>query len=217
MPILSNYSTNFDSTIIIITIFSHLPVLIFLLQSIICTLFSGKISMTAAVEAREFVDKFNADYETRHRAFEEQFWGTKMALNGARYSAEELTRTKTEMEALLQDKAVLEKAQELRSQLTDDDLLIKTLDIIIRTCQCYQMNDEAAAIRRETSQIESSLEMARNTMKLGYLLDDGTFAEASSYWPKATTQVNPVLDVQPVTESSGFILPSKTEQKDITS
>ncbi len=33
------------------------------------------------------------------------------------------------------------------------------------------------------------------------------------YWPKATTQVNPVLDVQPVTESSGFILPSKTEQK----
>ncbi len=136
--------------------------------------------MTAAVEAREFVDQFNADYETRHRAFEEQFWGTKMNLQDARYSAEELTRTKTEMESLLQDKAVLEKAQQLRSQFTDDDRLIKTLDIIIRTCQCYQMNDEAAAIRRETSQLESSLEMARNAMKLGYSLDDETFVEASS-------------------------------------
>ncbi|GAX18449.1 hypothetical protein FisN_2Lh103 [Fistulifera solaris] len=136
--------------------------------------------MTVAVEAREFVDQFNADYETRHRAFEEQFWGTKMNLQDARYSAEELTRTKTEMESLLQDKAVLEKAQQLRSQCTDDDRLIKTLDIIIRTCQCYQMNDEAAAIRRETSQLESSLEMARNAMKLGYSLDDETFVEASS-------------------------------------
>lgn len=137
---------------------------------------------TAEAEASEFVDKFNADYETRHLAFEEQFWGTKMNLSDARFSAEELTRTKTAMESLLQDNTVLQKAQDLRSQLSAaaDESLTKTLDIIIRTCQCYQMNDEAAAIRRETSQLESSLEMARNAMKLGYYLDNKTFVDASS-------------------------------------
>ena len=134
----------------------------------------------AAEEARAFVDQFNADYETRHLAFEEQFWGTKMNLSDARFSAEELTRTKTHMESLLQDASVLQKAQELRSQLTTDDDLTKTLDIVIRTCQCYQMNDEAAAIRRETSQLESSLEMTRNAMKLGYSLKNDDFIEASS-------------------------------------
>lgn len=133
-------------------------------------------------EALEFVEKFNADYEARHRAFEEQFWGTKMNLKDPRYSADELTHTKTAMEALLQDSKTFQTAKEYRSKLSAsaDERLTKTLDIIIRTCQCYQMNEEAAAIRRETSQLESSLEMSRNSMKLGYSLQDGEFVDATS-------------------------------------
>lgn len=134
----------------------------------------------SAEEALAFVDKFNAEYEARHLAFEEQFWGNKMALKDSRFSAEELTRTKTAMEALLQDSKTLEMAKDFRSSVPADERLMKTLDIIIRTCQCYQMNDEAAAIRQETSQLESSLERARNAMKLGYSLKDGEFVEASS-------------------------------------
>ena len=30
--------------------------------------------------AQEFIDKCNADYEKVHKEFEDQFWGTKMAL-----------------------------------------------------------------------------------------------------------------------------------------
>ena len=56
---------------------------------------------------KDFIDATNVGYEKVHRSFEEQFWGTKMALsNGtpladgkgpSEYSVNELTRTKLEM------------------------------------------------------------------------------------------------------------------------
>jgi hypothetical protein len=43
----------------------------------------------------------------------------------------------------------------------EDSDLIKTLDIIIRTCRCYDMSSapEAKKLREETGKIESELEM----------------------------------------------------------
>ena len=60
-------------------------------------------------DVANFIDSTNASYESLHRAFELQFWGTKMALSGKQYSTEELTRTKGEMEAFLADEAKLSK------------------------------------------------------------------------------------------------------------
>ena len=146
--------------------------------------------------AQEFCDRFNADYEARHAAFEEQFWGTKMALSSTEktvYSAENLTATKTAMERLLSDPAVHQEAsQHLLSvqTLPDTDELRKVLQIIVRTAQCYQMPPQAQELREATSKLESELEMARNQMKLGYTVD-GVFQEASSVGLRNLLRTNP--------------------------
>uniref|UniRef100_A0A7S2MC90 Peptidase M3A/M3B catalytic domain-containing protein n=1 Tax=Helicotheca tamesis TaxID=374047 RepID=A0A7S2MC90_9STRA len=106
------------------------------------------------------------------------------------YSSENLFETKKDMEDLLSNPDVLEEAKLHRSNLDaalgedggssgggDDEKLgglVKTLDIIIRTCQCNDMSSspEAKSIREETSKIESELGMSRNSMKLGYIAPD---------------------------------------------
>lgn len=45
-------------------------------------------------EAQAFVDHFNAEYESKHLAFETQFCGTKMALADPQFTAENLSKTK---------------------------------------------------------------------------------------------------------------------------
>jgi oligoendopeptidase F len=133
----------------------------------------------SSLAARSFVDSFNVEYESKHRAFEEQFWGTKMALSG-NFSSELLSSTKASMESLLSSAEVLEKAQAYAAACSETDKALKTsLDIIIRTCKCYQMPLEAKSIREATAKLESDLEMARNSMKLGYSVES-TFHEASS-------------------------------------
>lgn len=102
------------------------------------------------------------------------------------FSSELLSQTKKEMEDLLSDPKVLEEAKSHRAALQGPDVqanLTKTLDIIIRTCQCYDMSEspEAKSVREETSKIESNLEMARNEMKLGYTApEDSSFHAMSS-------------------------------------
>ena len=54
-------------------------------------------NMNEAYQVSNFIDTTNANYESLHKAFELQFWGTKMALSGSQYSTAELTRTKIEM------------------------------------------------------------------------------------------------------------------------
>mmetsp|Transcript_35582 Transcript_35582/g.86112 ORF Transcript_35582/g.86112 Transcript_35582/m.86112 type:complete len:660 (+) Transcript_35582:68-2047(+) len=125
----------------------------------------------AVLEAQAFVDKFNTDYETKHLAFENQFWGTKMALSDPRFTPENLSKTKKAKEDLLNDYSTIEKAQSLKDSLPADvepDDLRKCLDIIIRTCKCYATSPAIKAIREETSEKESQLEMERNRMELGY-------------------------------------------------
>jgi hypothetical protein len=61
----------------------------------------------AATRPQSFIDEVNDEYEGLHRSFEEQFWGTKMALADPALSVDELTRTKSEMEAFLADEVGL--------------------------------------------------------------------------------------------------------------
>eukprot|EP00977_Amphora_coffeiformis_P023657 scaffold13899_cov153-Amphora_coffeaeformis.AAC.5 len=89
------------------------------------------------------------------------------------------------MEGMLADSQRRIEAERLRQGLPADAPadLVKTLDIIIRTNHCYDMSSspEAKAIRDETGRLESELEMARNTMSLGYTKPDvGTVVKASS-------------------------------------
>ena len=108
-----------------------------------------------------------------HRKFEEQFWGTKMALsNGtplssgtapAEYSVAALTETKRLMEDFLADPKKLERTRELlkASDLSPEQR--KVLTLFERTFKCYIMEDaEARRLREEATKIEGTLESARN-------------------------------------------------------
>jgi hypothetical protein len=149
--------------------------------------------MSKAVEAAgTFVNEFNKDYEAKHLAFETQFWAVKMALSSTpetTYSTDLLSSTKAEMETLLSDPVTLKKALDFRKSLSDEtdatpaNDLVKTLDIIVKTCRCYDMSaaPEARKLREDTAKLENSLELARNrSLTLGYKDSDGTFHETSS-------------------------------------
>mmetsp|Transcript_126730 Transcript_126730/g.354830 ORF Transcript_126730/g.354830 Transcript_126730/m.354830 type:complete len:654 (+) Transcript_126730:105-2066(+) len=145
----------------------------------------GSEAAKAISTAQAFVDEFNRSYESKHFSFEQQFWGTKMALSDTgelAFSAENLSKTKKEMEDLLSDYSTIEKAQELLKSLPDvaPKDLVKCLDIIIRTCKCYATSPDIKEIREATGKMESELEMKRNRMKLGHTKPDGTFEVLSS-------------------------------------
>lgn len=63
----------------------------------------GSEAAKAISTAQAFVDEFNRSYESKHFSFEQQFWGTKMALSDTgelAFSAENLSKTKKEMYAV---------------------------------------------------------------------------------------------------------------------
>ena len=137
---------------------------------------------TTQMSAPAFIDDVNSKYEVLHKAFEEQFWGTKMALSDGKYNTAELTRTKGEMEGFLADPANLARARELLA--SGGDALSaeekKTLELFVKTFGCYIMEgDEAKTLRTACTEVEGSLEAARNKMKLGATLE-GAFVELSS-------------------------------------
>ena len=148
--------------------------------------------MTSAAisKAQAFVDNFNQSYEEKHVAFEDQFWGTKMALSSndeVAYSTELLSKTKTAMEDLLSDPKVLKEAREHLEILKTEgegnhEDLKKVLEVIVRTCKCNEFpSKESKAVREETNRIEGNLEKARNEMDtLGYTDASGTFVPSSS-------------------------------------
>jgi predicted house-cleaning noncanonical NTP pyrophosphatase (MazG superfamily) len=145
----------------------------------------------ATAEAQAFVDNFNKTYADKHELFEDQFWGTKMALSSTdeiQYSTELLAKTKTEMEDLLSDPLMLQQAKAHHEALTaaktttENEELLKILQVIIKTCQCNAFpTPQAKAVREETNRIEGNLEKARNELTLGYTdASTGEFHKASS-------------------------------------
>ena len=157
-------------------------------QRIVTRIMTTSISTTAA-EAQAFVNDFNQSYEEKHVAFENQFWGTKMALSSTEdvtYSTELLSQTKADMENLLSDPKILKQARDYLDALKDEDGvngdLKKVLDVIVRTCKCNEFpTAESKSVREETNRIEGSLEKARNEMSdLGYTDENGNFVASSS-------------------------------------
>jgi oligoendopeptidase F len=163
---------------------------------------------TASVtsKAQAFVDDFNQSYEEKHVAFENQFWGTKMALSSnddVTYSTELLSKTKAGMEDLLSDSEVLKEARDHLEALKDnkDDTLVdlkKVLEVIVRTCICNEFpTKESKSVREETNRIEGSLEKARNEMDtLGYTDADGTFVPSSSVGLRNIMRTSPQESVR---------------------
>lgn len=173
------------------------------------------LSPTSAITAAQtFVDNFNKSYAEKHEMFENQFWGTKMALSSTEstpYSTDLLSRTKKEMEDLLSDATMLQNAKSHRDAIqkeakgegkdascvdTTNDLL-KVLNIIIRTCQCNEFpSPEAKSIREKTNEIEGELEKSRNEMSLGYTDADGVFQAASSVGLRTLMRTSPSSTVR---------------------
>ena len=122
---------------------------------------------------RQFVESKNREYERLHRAFEDQFWGNKMALKtSGDFSPEQLTSTKQAMEAWLADPLNLQETLKLQMACGSGDAEsdVQALEIFKRTFECYQMQPEAKAVRDEVTSLESVLEQKRNTLKTGYFI-----------------------------------------------
>ena len=146
--------------------------------------------------AASFINSVNTEYEALHKSFEEQFWGTKMALSDERYSVPELTRTKGEMEAFLADEQKLKMTREHLAKGELSEAEQKTLALFERTFQCYIMESaEAKELRATGTQIEGALEDARNKMRLGATID-GSFAELSSVGLRSKMRVDPREEVR---------------------
>ena len=159
--------------------------------STVALLSSATTADTMTTDVANFIDSTNANYESLHRAFELQFWGTKMALSGPEYSTEELTRTKGEMEDFLADESKLAKARDLLKTVDPDSSEAKTLKMLERTFGCYIMESEdAKKLRAETTKIEGQLEAARNILSLGATID-GKFEEMSSVGLRNKVRVDP--------------------------
>mmetsp|Transcript_7012 Transcript_7012/g.12949 ORF Transcript_7012/g.12949 Transcript_7012/m.12949 type:complete len:694 (-) Transcript_7012:303-2384(-) len=126
-------------------------------------------STVSASPPQDFIDNVNVEYEVLHKAFEMQFWGTKMALASETYSTGELSRTKEEMESFLASMERLDTTRVLLSQqeqLTEQQIV--TLKLFERTFSCYIMESETArSMRKECTAIEGDLESARNDLILG--------------------------------------------------
>lgn len=126
-------------------------------------------SSAAELQPQHFIDSVNSEYEELHKAFETQFWGTKMALASENYSTSELTRTKADMEAFLADPQQLATSRELLSgnhELSTEQTT--ALKLFERTFSCYIMESETArSLRKKCTEIEGALESARNDLVLG--------------------------------------------------
>ncbi|KAJ3319689.1 hypothetical protein HDV06_006105 [Boothiomyces sp. JEL0866] len=125
----------------------------------------------------EFIEKFNRKYELVHKAYEDNFWATKMNLKGN--SIAELSRTKGELDEFLGDAKLLEKVQDfLKQDLSPKER--RSLKTFERVFKCYIIQDpKAVEMKKNIDKLEAELEHSRNNWKLGYNYK-GEFHLASS-------------------------------------
>eukprot|EP00238_Polyblepharides_amylifera_P000408 CAMPEP_0196573684 /NCGR_PEP_ID=MMETSP1081-20130531/3543_1 /TAXON_ID=36882 /ORGANISM="Pyramimonas amylifera, Strain CCMP720" /LENGTH=627 /DNA_ID=CAMNT_0041891487 /DNA_START=175 /DNA_END=2058 /DNA_ORIENTATION=+ len=137
----------------------------------------------------KFIDDMNEQYLSLHKAFEDNFWSTKMALAGN--STEELTQTKLQMDAFLRDKSNLARVRDQMSAAPTPDQL-KVLQIMEKTFLCYIMeSEEAERLAEKCTGMEDSLSAARNKMALGYTdPHTGAFMPGSSVLLRTTMRTN---------------------------
>mmetsp|Transcript_36260 Transcript_36260/g.91287 ORF Transcript_36260/g.91287 Transcript_36260/m.91287 type:complete len:637 (-) Transcript_36260:178-2088(-) len=130
---------------------------------------------------QEFIDGVNVGYDKVHRDFEDQFWGTKMALKGDCFSVEKLGETKGKMEAFLADPVRLQETRRwLKSGIASEEQT-RVLKIFERTFGCYIMeSSEAKDLREKSTKLEGEIASARGKMRLGAELPGEGFKELSS-------------------------------------
>jgi hypothetical protein len=142
-------------------------------------------------KVQRFINDVNARYEGVHKRFEEQFWGTKMALPDGtmlsdgttvpEFSVAELTRTKQAMEGFLADAEKLAETRALIETGAATPEQLKVLRIFEKTFKSYIMESvEARAERERATVLEGELEDSRNKMRLGATLPGKGFVEMSS-------------------------------------
>ena len=125
-----------------------------------------KAKLVDATEIARFIDARNAEYETLHLAYEEQFWGTKMGLKKGDFSDELLASTKLAMESWLASPAHLAETRRLLASGAATPSQARVLTVFERSFACYQMESEEAALREEVTKMEGE-PRARGGMKLG--------------------------------------------------
>ena len=101
-----------------------------------------------SADAAAFISSFNADYARIHESYENNFWETKMNLEGN--STDALTKSLNELEAFLGDQSALETTRKLLAgtdgSVTEDQKVI--LRQIEKTLLCYIVESaEARAVR----------------------------------------------------------------------
>jgi len=141
----------------------------------------GAMAGGEASALQTFINAVNDGYERVHVDFEDQFWGTKMALKDTKFATDALSDTKGKMENFLAEPAKLEETRRwLKSGLANEEQL-RVLKMFERTFGCYIMeSDEAKALREEVTKKESEVEDQRNKLKLGADLPGVGFTELSS-------------------------------------
>ncbi|KAL3147698.1 hypothetical protein ABBQ32_002443 [Trebouxia sp. C0010 RCD-2024] len=151
---------------------------------------------TQRIAPSQLVRQLNEKYEKAHKAFEDNFWATKMNLKGNSSAA--LAQTKTDYDAFLGDAANL---QAVRNALQDTKLspeLRKTLEIMQKTFLCYITEDpQATAMKEKLNQLEADLGEWRNQMELGYHdPKTGKFEKRSSVQLRNTMRTDASEDVR---------------------
>lgn len=133
----------------------------------------------SSFEVADFIEKFNNEYEHKHRSFEQNFWSSKMNLVGN--NKDDLVRTKAELDNFLGDSSMLQKVRQLiaSSQVSDEEM--KVLKCFEKTFLCYIIEDPTAVVMKDDIlSKEAELGEYRNLMNLGYISEDGSFIKSSS-------------------------------------
>eukprot|EP00998_Keelungia_sp_KM082_P007964 NODE_414_length_1972_cov_64.067751_g407_i0.p1 GENE.NODE_414_length_1972_cov_64.067751_g407_i0~~NODE_414_length_1972_cov_64.067751_g407_i0.p1 ORF type:complete len:644 (+),score=174.10 NODE_414_length_1972_cov_64.067751_g407_i0:29-1933(+) len=160
-----------------------------------CFRHSTRILLTFSVDSMasqsSLVSEFSLRYEQLHKAFEDNFWATKMNLAGC--SGKALTDTKVEYESWLSDINNLQRVrtEKQKPDLTDADKHV--LNIMEKTFQCYLIEDRAAkALRDDTTRLETELEESRGNMDLGY-----TDPKTNQHVTKSSVQLRTLMSTNP--------------------
>ena len=150
----------------------------------------AKRTKTGAIQT--FIDDVNDSYFSLHRAYEEQFWGTKMGLSSGAFSTSLLSSTKEKMEEFLRSPKLKVETEAFLVSGEATAEQEKILRCFARTFSCYQMEDaEAVKLRAECTKIEDDLNASRNTLQLGYTNPaDGVFIEKSSVGLRTTLRTS---------------------------
>mmetsp|Transcript_12072 Transcript_12072/g.36231 ORF Transcript_12072/g.36231 Transcript_12072/m.36231 type:complete len:656 (-) Transcript_12072:500-2467(-) len=124
------------------------------------------------------IASLNEQYEQVHKAFEDQFWSSKMGLKGA--SSDSLARSKTDYETFLADEQRLRATQEA---LKGEDVTPEQkhiLKIIEKTFRVNQIEPQALPLKEQLNKLEAELGEHRGKMALGFTPPGGEFQKASS-------------------------------------